>query len=397
VVSARYSFTVVDMVSPAKPVTGTEEIKSEAVVVPDRSTVDSDTAIRDSKPPNIIITSPSVKRGLKLLVKQESVMVTGQVTDDSGVTFVAVNGVKVDLDESGSFTYDALLKVGENTIIVTAMDVHGNARTERFPIVRAAQKSAKTEENTTIPVSVDGRNYALIIGINHYNDDIGGLKTAVNDANKVSKVLSDHYEFDCTLLIDRKATRSGILNALSSIKKRLNPNDRFLLYYAGHGYFDKDTGTSYWLPSDAEKDNMVQWIDAKSVTSELRRSQSRQILVVADSCYSGAMVRAFTPSLEGRGTRDVYLKKLMDKPSRVLIASGGNEPVADAGGNGHSIFADAFINALMNPFESSFTAEELMVMQIKETVGGKSEQTPEYKIITNSGHEGGDFIFVKVR
>ena len=88
---------------------------------------------------------------------------------------------------------------------------------------------------------------------------------------------------------------------------------------------------------------------------------------------------------------------MMDKSSRVLIASGGNEPVADAGGKGHSIFAQVFIEALKNPIERVFTAEELLVHQIKESVAGRANQTPEYKIRRNSGHEGGDFVFVKKR
>jgi len=85
----------------------------------------------------------------------------------------------------------------------------------------------------------------------------------------------------------------------------------------------------------------------------------------------------------------------MEKKSRVLIASGGNEPVSDSGVPGHSIFAAVLLKALKNPFSRSFTAEELMIRHIKESVGGQSEQTPEYRIIKNSGHEGGDFVFIK--
>ena len=90
-----------------------------------------------------------------------------------------------------------------------------------------------------------------------------------------------------------------------------------------------------------------------------------------------------------------HINKLFEKPSRVLIASGGNEPVTDAGGKGHSIFSDVLITALKEPFQEVFTAEELMTRHLKESVAGRTEQTPEYKVIRNSGHDGGDFIFVK--
>ena len=43
----------------------------------------------------------------------------------------------------------------------------------------------------------------------------------------------------------------------------------------------------------------------------------------------------------------------------------------------------------------AFTAEELFYRFVKQSVAGNAEQTPEYSIIRNSGHDGGDFVFVK--
>ena len=77
------------------------------------------------------------------------------------------------------------------------------------------------------------------------------------------------------------------------------------------------------------------------------------------------------------------------------MASGGNEPVSDSGSEGHSDFAHAFITALKQIGKKVFTSEELYYGHIKESVAGRAEQTPEYNIIRNSGHGGGDFIFVK--
>jgi len=90
-----------------------------------------------------------------------------------------------------------------------------------------------------------------------------------------------------------------------------------------------------------------------------------------------------------------YLGKMFEKASRTLIASGGNEPVSDGGGSGHSIFAQAFIEALKNPGLQAFTAEQLFRDHIKERVAGSSSQVPEYKVIQDSGHAGGDFVFIR--
>jgi hypothetical protein len=91
--------------------------------------------------------------------------------------------------------------------------------------------------------------------------------------------------------------------------------------------------------------------------------------------------------------RRIYLKKMQERKSRTLLASGGNEPVSDIGGEGNSVFTKAFLVGLTNMSLNEFTAEELYIQYVKEMVAGSSDQTPEYNIIRNSGHEGGDFVF----
>ncbi len=81
--------------------------------------------------------------------------------------------------------------------------------------------------------------------------------------------------------------------------------------------------------------------------------------------------------------------------SRTLMASGGNEPVADGGGEGHSVFARAWITGLSQMDKDVFTAEEIYYNFIREAVTGKSNQTPEYNSLRNSGHESGDFVFLR--
>jgi hypothetical protein len=347
----------------------------------------------DTTAPVITITAPETKRGVKLVAKTSGITVTGRASDDSGVASVTVNGTAAQLDEQGNFSADLLLKPGENRITVVALDTGGNRGTETFTINRQGDAVAAAPQAVTASAE-KGKSYALIIGINAYKQ-IPKLHTAVNDATTVAQLLKNDYGFVPTLLLDTQATGAALLKELNSIKNKLNPEDRLLIYYAGHGWNDKETETSYWLPVDADQNENTNWIEAKTITDQLKRSQARQVLVVADSCYSGTISRSFDPSLSGSGNRENYLKKLTEKPARILIASGGNEPVSDSGGSGHSVFADVFIKALKNPFDNRFTAEELLTRQIKESVAGRSDQTPEYKVIRNSGHDGGDFVFVR--
>ncbi|MBI5749164.1 MAG: SUMF1/EgtB/PvdO family nonheme iron enzyme [Nitrospinae bacterium] len=223
--------------------------------------------------------------------------------------------------------------------------------------------------------------------------NISKLKTAVADAKAVEEILRTQYGFTTKLLID--ATREDIINGMNDLRKGLGEKDNLLIYYAGHGEFDKTADKSYWIPVNAERDNPTNWIIADDITSNIKRITSRHILIVSDSCYSVALTRAVSGDLTKSGERDEFIKKMMEKPSRTLMASGGNEPVADSGGGNHSVFASAFLKALKETEKNVFTAEELFHGRgsVKEMVAGKSDQVPEYNTIKNSGHGGGDFVF----
>jgi formylglycine-generating enzyme required for sulfatase activity len=251
---------------------------------------------------------------------------------------------------------------------------------------KPAQKSSAPQEAK----SHDTAYHALIIGNNQYKY-LPKLKTARNDAIEVEKLLKDKFKFQTEILLD--ATRATILGKINEMRKRLGEKDSLLIYYAGHGEYDKTVDKSYWLPVDAQRDDPTNWIMADDITSNIKRIAARHILVVSDSCYSGTLSRQAVTEIITTGEREGYLKKMMERPSRTLMASGGNEPVSDSGGGNNSIFAKAFLKSLKESDKETFTAEEIFHTRIKEIVAGKSDQVPEYSNIKNSGHEGGDFVF----
>jgi len=221
-----------------------------------------------------------------------------------------------------------------------------------------------------------------------------GLRTARNDAQQVEAVLRLQYGFITQLLLD--ATRDQILSALNQYRHSLTSDSSLLIYYAGHGYFDKDSGRAYWFPVDADPNDNSHWISADDITSDIRALPARHVLVVADSCYSGALSRDIPIATRvPSGDRARYLETLGSRgPARVLLSSGGNEPVADSGGDGaHSVFASAFVQGLNQMTESEFTVEELFSQYIQERVAGRSDQVPECSPLRNSGHDSGTFIF----
>jgi ketosteroid isomerase-like protein len=232
-----------------------------------------------------------------------------------------------------------------------------------------------------------GPYYALVIGNNDYTT-LGKLQTAVNDAAAVAQLLENRYGFQTKLL--RNATRSQILTAVAEYRRTLTETSNLLIYYAGHGYNDKEAGEAYWLPVDAQSNNNQNWISADDITRSVKAIASLHILIISDSCYSGDLTRAaFNINL---GERNAFLAKMLKSKSRTLMASGGDEPVSDNGAGGHSVFAGALLQNLQQMEDAQFTAASLFE-RVQQQVGGRSSQVPQYELIHDSGHMWGDFVF----
>ena len=233
-----------------------------------------------------------------------------------------------------------------------------------------------------------GSYHALIIGNNTYKH-MPNLNTAVGDAKAVAGALRDTYGFTVKLLTD--ATRGDIIDALDGYVETLTERDNLLIYYAGHGWLSEDAGRGYWLPVDARKNRRTNWVSNATITDTLKTLQSKHVMVVADSCYSGTLTRGAGAKLR---TAD-YWKRMAEKRTRTVLTSGGLEPVADSSGGNHSPFAQAFIDTLQKN-DTVMDGTQLFT-KMRRPVMVAAEQTPEYSDARSAGHEGGDFLFVRKR
>ena len=233
-----------------------------------------------------------------------------------------------------------------------------------------------------------GRYYALVIGNNEYKH-LPNLKTAADDARAVADILRDTYGFDVTLLID--ATRADIVDALDEFREKLDDTTNLLIYYAGHGWLDEAAEQGFWLPVDAKPNRRSNWVANSTITGSLRALNSKHVMVVADSCYSGTLVRGIKIK---ENTPD-YIRRMAGKRARLALTSGGLEPVADSGGGKHSPFAAAFIDVLKA--NTAIIDGTQLFSQMRRPVILNADQTPQYSDVRKAGHEGGDFLFVRQR
>ena len=119
--------------------------------------------------------------------------------------------------------------------------------------------------------SPKGKNYLLSIGIDKYND-LPQLYNAVKDAKEVVDVLLNKYQFEQTLVMElynEAATKKNIYKKLRELTERVTPKDNVLIYFSGHGEYDKLAKEGYWIPVDAENGEESDYIPNTVIRKKL--------------------------------------------------------------------------------------------------------------------------------
>lgn len=343
---------------------------------------------KDNSGPSVTIIEPAIKRGLTFKVQEKTVLLKGKAEDPAGIFEITVNGEDAAIKENGEFYADVKLKVGENNIVVTAVDMFNNKVTETFVIERKMGTiiGPEGEDQTTETVAF-GNYYGLFIGVEEYQDEhINPLDNPVSDAKSIMDVLTNRYSFDKeNSIFLENPTRADILSALEELKSKTDANDNVLIFYAGHGYWDDDIQQGYWLPSDAMQNSRANWISNGDLRDNIRGINSAHTLLISDACFSGGIFRTRSAFNDA----PVAIQEVYKLPSRKGMTSGTLTEVAD-----ESVFLKYLLKKLKSNTDTYITSEALF-SSIRTAVLNNSKQVPQYGTIQNAGDEGGDFIFIR--
>lgn len=269
----------------------------------------------------------------------------------------------------------------------------------REPKVISAPVKDKPARETLSDEMEFGKYYALIIGNQNYNH-IEDLYSPLKDAVSVAEVLTDKYGFAVQTLLD--ANNVTVMQAINDLNQVIKEDDNLLIYYAGHGT-RVQTGEledGYWLPVNANPPPTdTFWVSNEFITRHLGRLKAKRVLVVADSCYAGLLSSSpgFLFLSEKQSYTEDYIRYKLAKRSRLLLSSGGDQPVLDNAGEGHSVFARALLDELKSNDQILAGPELYIKIRDRVSAGAKKvgfEQQPEFKVIKGAGHEVGDFFFV---
>lgn len=357
--------------------------------------------------PSIEIIDPpmTLMRGLPSIpvtpqVKEKEIV--GKIKAPQGLKSFKVNGVSQPVDEYNLFWVTVPVDGSKKTVKLEAIDKNNQKVSFNFSVVPEQTSLASAGDGGTriasgVAAGLNlGTYHALIIGNNAYAE-YPKLETALNDAMETEKVLRERYGFKTTLL--RNATRYDILAALNKLRETLTENDNLLIYYAGHGEIDDTSNRGFWLPVDAKQDDPRTWISNVSISDILNTIKSNHVLVVADSCYAGTLSVAALPRVDESISEDVqreWIAAMLNARARMVLTSGGVAPVMDNGGDGHSLFARAFLETLRQ--NSGIIDGHTIYRDVLKRVQTRAKQldtrqTPEYAPARYAGHEAGEFFF----
>ena len=335
-----------------------------------------------AKPATLEIISPDFlagdSRGFKTVVI-EHIEIKGVVSSEVGVKEFKLNGAPVEFSSLGIFSAMAGLVVGDNYLKFEILDNDGQWTTKEFSVYREY-----IQEDDPM---VESKYYALLIGIQDYEDpDILDLDNPVSDATALYDVLTQKYTFEPenTILMENPS-RDEIYDRLDELSAKITEKDNLLIFYAGHGYWDKDAEIGYWLPSDAEEGKKRDWMRNSAVTEYVREIKSHHTLLVTDACFGGSIFKTRKAFKDA----SMAINKLYDLPSRKAMTSGTLTEVPDK-----SVFMKYFLKHL-DGNEEDHIASEQVFYNIKPAVLNNSPNTPQFGVMQSTGDEGGDFIFIR--
>lgn len=328
------------------------------------------------------------------------ISVVGAVYPPQGISKFTINGKSEELDANGLFLASMEMANTKLELSFSAEYDLGKTANRTLTIMPNATSQLLAGSGLSNPKVKYGKYHALVFGNNGYNDSAGwpALQTAVSDAQAMSELLKDQYGFKVTTVLN--ASRDEMLLALEAMRKKLTENDNLLIYYAGHGYMDPENDQGYWIPVNATASSTLNWVSNATITDQIRAMTARNVMVIADSCYSASLMRSGIVNLRSGLTKEKRNQRLQEDVSavtRMALSSGGLQPVADAiDDSGHSVFANAIMKSLRKNktvLDGDSLATEVglnVSVATKEHV----KQVPRYAPLSKGGHQGGEFYFV---
>ncbi|MBR5521890.1 MAG: SEL1-like repeat protein [Akkermansia sp.] len=179
-------------------------------------------------------------------------------------------------------TVTAQLAEGTNWFEVTAIDCYGyRSNTRRFRVM----SSAKTPP---------GKLYMVALGVSQYDQPELNLQYAAKDAGDLAAAFQQFHAGDTETLVlrDAEVKDAAVLERVREFISRAEPQDRVILYLAGHGMLDEKLEYHY-APASFDAENVTgTGISMQSLLDTIDSTRALTRLLLLDTCHAGILSEA---------------------------------------------------------------------------------------------------------
>jgi hypothetical protein len=234
-------------------------------------------------------------------------------------------------------------------------------------VLRAVALSADGVESNgdTLQITLDAPElrkpalHVMVVGINQYRSSDMNLQFARPDGEALENFFKRSgpalfREVKIHALFDQQASRAAILRALEAVAKDSQPEDVVLLFFSGHG---AGVGQQYFfIPADfepsGEEDEGLQQkaISALSLGEAIRKIPALKLVLVLDSCQSGAALNVVAKLVAFRGAETAERKatQMLARSTGVYLiaASTKDQSAIEATGLKHGILTYVLLQGL---------------------------------------------------
>lgn len=217
----------------------------------------------------------------------------------------------------------------------------------------AAQTAPKPfDELSDIPVfnaAPREHDLAVVIGIEKYQDIQAKSDFSKSDASIMKDYLKalGFKDRNIQFLVDERATRSGMEKSIEGwLPNRVKKESTVFVYYSGHGAPDSAKGDGYMVPYDGDPNYLEQTgYSLRRLTEHLAKLDAREVIVLLDSCFSGAGGR----SVLAQGARPLVMntENLSLKDNIIMMTATRAAQISmSSPEKGHGLFTYHFLKAL---------------------------------------------------
>lgn len=223
-----------------------------------------------------------------------------------------------------------------------------------------------TEPEVVLVPGPVARRYALLVGVNRYEDRLfRELKYAVNDVKQLGRVLGAYgYEVETLSDSDDAASRptcENVRTRLAALVEKAGPDDLVFVHFSCHGKM-KDGQTMLMLADTRwQKIAFEPTLPIADVKDLLRGGRSRRLVLLFDACQTaGAGREVLGPDDHARFLRDAYL----NTSGLAVLASCSEGQIAhEPDSLGHGVFTyyvlEGLREAAVDPQTRLVTASQL--------------------------------------